>query len=226
MNASLFNVEYDALQAVVEGIEARYKARGFWTPGLQAAGLPLKVCDPHRVAFLQFSHVLARTSQPHSPPPSSEVATQILRESATMQGWRFLVYGQDAKPIAAAHAVIDPRRGEYRLAELNEGSYVQGIPEAAMAAQKFFIERKSPLPVPYDFLLLVVPSLFTAALWLRNQNIPDASENEGAVNLQIDYLVPILPNGDGSFRKFDVLDPSQFFESLQKVKPADGDTDQ
>ena len=224
MTASLWKIEYDARQAVLDGILARYKTRGFWTPNLKKAALPLKVCDPHRVAFLRFRDVQATMSQPELQPLSPEAATQVLRQSVRVVGWRFLIYGHDAAPnsppIAAAHAAINPRTGGYRLAELNEGNYVRGILRATKAFD-LFVGRDAQ---HYDPLLLVVPSFFTAALWQRNKQILDTIENSDTDSTKTDYLIPILP-ADGDFLPFDVKKPNEFFDDLLKVKPADDPMD-
>jgi hypothetical protein len=222
MTVNPLNGAYDAREAVLGGIQERYVTRGFWTPNLKKTTLPLDVCAPHRVAFLHLDEVLSRTRGPEPEPPSPENATQILRASASVLGWRFLVYKKsDHAPdelLAAAHAVIDPRTGGYRLAELNEGQYVKGVLDAFRRARAKFKER---IPFDFDVLLLVVPSIFTAAMWLRNTRIPDSNDIKPGDSPESDYLIPIRPVHD--FRELDVLVPGQFFDRLRNVKPAEDD---
>ena len=142
-----------ARAAVIRDLKKRAKDRGFWTPLLKAAPPDrLEICRPHRIAFLPLRTIERDAS---------------LRLAAQILGWRFLIriIGQ-AVPIAAAHAIIDPKTGKYRLSELNEGRFVAGTED---------IFRRAPplVQTGRERLLLIVPSVYVAAIWFRERKGED-----------------------------------------------------
>jgi len=85
-----------------------------------------------------------------------------LRDTTTETAWRFLVQAGDAKPAAAAQAVMTGPN-TYRFGGISEG--------AAVAGTAVGYERARSLPIvagrDYEPWLLAAPAIHTLALWLH-----------------------------------------------------------
>jgi hypothetical protein len=156
-----------ARRAVLEGMHQRAATRGFWTPKLkQADPATLHLAVPHRLALLPLNRMQQevrrlRNAAPDKPPP------RPLAELASILGWRFLIINGKQEPIAAAHA-FQSRSGEYRLAELNEGIYIERTRTAFdMPFITDAISREVDGGTFEELLLLVAPALYFAGLWVR-----------------------------------------------------------
>jgi hypothetical protein len=137
-------------QAALEGMSRRASTRGFLTPKLRKADPKcLRLCLPHRMAFLPISELRADAN---------------LRTTARIFGWRLFISESTnvTEPIAAAHVVLT-ETGEYRLSELNEGQFVSS---PIMKALQIAASEKSVL----EKLLLLAPAVYFVGLWARFGN--------------------------------------------------------
>ncbi len=80
--------------------------------------------------------------------------------AASQTGWRYLLKHEN-KVIASAETVFGPDRKPV-FAQVNEGPLVQGTQSAIRAADANEEVKKRD----YEVRLLMIPALYTAALWL------------------------------------------------------------
>ncbi|HEY9246767.1 MAG TPA: hypothetical protein VIO11_07980 [Candidatus Methanoperedens sp.] len=111
-----------------------------------------------------------------------------LGAAAVQTGWRYSLKHEN-KVIASAETVFGPDRKPI-FAQINEGPLVQGIQSAIRAADAHQGIKKSE----YEVRLLMIPALYTAALWLvdtkggHDMAVPIAPV---ALPLQPDKPVPV-----------------------------------
>lgn len=141
-----------AVEAVTQGLIRRAAAGSFVSPNLARANRnALSLAMPHRVAYLPFNAVR----------PDLD-----LREAVQFGSWRFLVHEKKGEntflPIAAVTAV--PDKTGHQLGELDEGSLVAGTEQAIRRGEELSQVREGR----FEACLLIVPSLYVLALWLRD----------------------------------------------------------
>ena len=108
------------------------------------------------------------TAQPPVPTQALPVyhlgLTDLARDcdlsAASQTGWRYSLKHEN-KVIASAETVFGPDRKPV-FAQVNEGPLVQGTQSAIRAAETHEDVKKSE----YEVRLLMIPALYTAALWL------------------------------------------------------------
>jgi len=177
----------DAVRKVLVALAA--DARAFRTPNLRRADpTSIQLTTPHRSAELPLSSLAG-----------DRPVAVILR------GWRFIVTDKDRQPLAAAESV-QAGMGEYRFAELNEGPYVRATAEALRRAENL----EGVADGQFEPLLLVVPALRIAALWLKRVNGPAEAIDPA------DLLLP-LPPVDESFVPFESLPADRFLTVLRHL---------
>jgi hypothetical protein len=155
-----------ARRAVLHGMHQRAATRGFWTPKLKHADpTTLQLVVPHRLALLPLSRMQQEVRRRAT--ASDKLPPRPLAELASILGWRFLIINDKHEPIAAAHA-FQSRSGEYRLAELNEGIYIERTLTAyQMPFVTDAISRKIDGDTFEELLLLIAPALYFTGLWVR-----------------------------------------------------------
>jgi hypothetical protein len=155
-----------ALEAVQRVLGSRAATSTFFGSRLSAANpRALSLSMPHRVAYLALERIHRTAS---------------LREVTRLGSWRFLVHEKQRRvitengvttekdeyvPIAAAIA-DRTKAGTYQLGEVNEGPFVIGTEEAVGRAEVFEEVRRGR----FEVLLLMVPAVYVAALWLQDRN--------------------------------------------------------
>jgi hypothetical protein len=107
---------------------------------------------------------------------SREIAQGRDLDSARLVGWRFLIdYG--ARTIAAVDLSCDAQGGNLRFASLETGPFAQGTRDVVAQA-----EQSDPVRTgSYELRVLRAPSVYTMAVWLKNQAGGD------------DIVIPINP---------------------------------
>lgn len=117
---------------------------------------------PHRVAYLPLSGIRRGTR---------------LRDAALASSWRFLVdeeqrllpadagdRGERKHVAIAAATATDLDGGNFEFGALNEGNFVSGTVTAIRKAEQLPEVAEGS----YEPLLLLVPVLYVAALWLKD----------------------------------------------------------
>lgn len=156
------------------------------------------ISTPHCIAYLHLRDIHAGVS---------------LRKAVEVGRWRFLVHkkqrsggaGRKGKeehvPVAAATVDGDVVKG-YELTELNEGPFVEGTENAIHLAEEMDEVRAGR----FEPVLLVVPALYVAALWLLNRN---GDENT-------DILL-IIPPSNPALVAHKPTRPNQFIDILHRL---------
>jgi hypothetical protein len=155
-----------ALEAVQRVLGSRAATSTFSQSRLSVARpRALSLSMPHRVAYLPLEGI-HRTAN--------------LRKAARLGSWRFLVHEKQRRaitengvtskkdeyvPIAAATAGMT-QAATYQLGEINEGPLVKGTEEAIRRAEMLEEVRQGS----FEALLLMVPAVYVAALWLQDRN--------------------------------------------------------
>jgi hypothetical protein len=156
----------------------RTAARGYAATDERAVSM--STSTPHRVALLPLDRIGPKTT---------------LRADAQMRGWRFLVHHGDAV-VAAAQTIAGPR-GKHSVGHVNHGPFVAATETAIRRAEtNRALEHRHFEPV-----LLMVPALYVAALWLR-----DLEGDRDRV-----MVMPPAPRG---FKSFAPITPRAFVAKL------------
>jgi len=98
-----------------------------------------------------------------------------LRGKATEMGWRFFIHGADG--VIAAATVLKKEDGPYEFSGFSEGPRVTATDQAIHYAQALQEVRNGQ----FEILLLQIPELHIAAVWLSDLDGP--SDGRG------DYIV-------------------------------------
>ena len=147
-------------------------ARGVFGHAGKATDATWSALNKSRDALsLTFPHHIATL-------PLDRIAHGIaLRDACKIGDWRFLVEikqpsaltmadhrrDENAQPVLAAKIATDST-GAFKLAELNDGPFVQGTAEAVRRAEALDVVQREN----FDALLLYVPAIHVVALWLQN----------------------------------------------------------
>lgn|SRR5215468_10471876 len=117
----------------------------------------LSLSLPHRIAVLSVEDIRVGVAP---------------REVAQLGNWRFLLYGRKAArknsqwTISGAVTVsLDEEEKEYKVAEFERGLLVAWFEQAVRHAEA----RDRVRDGAYEVLLLIAPSIYVSALWLRDQ---------------------------------------------------------
>jgi hypothetical protein len=121
--------------------------------------------------------------------------------------WRFLVL-EGSEPIAAATAV----RGKagFEFGGLEEGPSVRGTADAVSHAETLI----DGLTGSFEPVLLIAPTLYLVALWLRDLSSRLANGLPGGA----DMLIPIPPS-DAARYPGEVMTPDAFLGALRQPSP-------
>jgi len=144
------DVPAEVIKVAAEGIIERAKSAAFGSPTLAAAN-ELAISMPHRACYIDPNDLHPRAK---------------LRDLVRFADWRFLIDANPDNsgdvPIAAVHVAM---LEQYRITQFNEGSFVEGFAIAVRTAEQLDEVHKGS----YEALFLVLPSLYVAALWLRER---------------------------------------------------------
>ena len=172
---------YEAVRSVVTGLAAD---SAFRTPALRRADPnALALSTPLRVAFLPLDR-LQRDDN--------------LRTAAQVRGWRFLIHDRD-RVIATTDAVLN-EKGGFQFGHLNEGPFTTGTEEAIRRAERLDAVREGR----FEPLLLFVPALYVAALWLQD------------LNGDADMLLVMSP-APQEFKPYQAMAPQDFLAMLRRL---------
>jgi len=181
-----------AQRAVQQEFDRLAAAGAFSTPNLRRADrATLTLVDPHRSTDLTLTALL---TQAHP--------------TAHLRGWRFLVEDGRREPLAAAEGVAIGCN-EYRLGLVNEGRFVPTTVEALRRARSIAPEAEP--------LLLVIPGLLVAALWLKR----DAGEGLAIGDMDEILLLAPLPGGPDPFVPIPAPKFLDFMRELARKVPRD-----
>lgn len=158
---------------------------------------------PHRIAYLSLGHIRRGGN---------------LGDKARMGAWRYLVLEERKPPavikagdlvkevdhvaIAAATAVATAD-GSHEIGEISEGRLVTDTQAAAYV----FEDIKPVSEGRYEPFLLLVPTLYVAALWFK-----DLRNDRG----DSDWMVP-MPGSDPMLTPFKPFGSAEFFALLRRL---------
>lgn len=186
-----------------------------------AGGVRHSVALPHRIAYLRLDRLQG---------------TDDLRHAVVIRNWRYLVYREGpaaggvtteattagASVLLAAATASRLEGDAFKFGALNRGPLVEGTEKAIRVA-----EEEYGLGVQGDFeaYLLLVPSLYVAAVWLKDHE----SEADGKSD-----IVLVLPPARPGFTAYRRLDAGGFIRTLRELNesddeewdPNDGDVDE
>ena len=130
------------------------------------------------------------------------------RNVAQLGNWRFLLYGRKAArknshwDISGAVTVsLDEKEKEYKVTGLERGLLVAWFEQAVRYAEA----RDRVRDGAYEVLLLIAPSIYVSALWLRDQ--------KGTEDLFI-----VLPYTPPPFAPAEPISTEEFVQSLVASK--------